>query len=133
MIPHRKKEVRDAAQRALLKNPSINNINNIFTEFLQNPLESSNFLLTNSTFYRDNFISLRGHLVHKIKAKDSWGRWAYYFVYVGAALEQEFIEAIESSSSMDLESYGKVIGSNLGDNPNFKVKSFLREKYNFNI
>jgi hypothetical protein len=81
----------------------------------------------------DKLIAKQGHLVHKLKAKDSTGRWAYYFVYITPALEEKFLKALESNQSIDLEDYGKVIGSCYGEEPNQKLKDFLKEKYGFDV
>jgi hypothetical protein len=81
----------------------------------------------------DRFISQQGHLVHKLKAKDTTGRWAYYFIYIRDALEQEFLKALESNQTIDLEDYGKVIASCYGEEPNDEIKAFLKEKYGFDV
>ncbi|BDA67190.1 hypothetical protein CAL7716_013560 [Calothrix sp. PCC 7716] len=81
----------------------------------------------------DKLIAQQGHLVHKLKAKDSTGRWAYYFVYIIPTLEENFLKALESNQSIDLESYGKVIGSCYGEEPSQKLKDFLKEKYGFDV
>jgi hypothetical protein len=72
-----------------------------------------------------------GHLVHKLKAKDSTGRWAYYFVLVEPQKEEAFLKALKSDESIDLEDYGKVIASNYGEEPSQEVKNFLKERYGF--
>ncbi|WP_414546559.1 hypothetical protein [Nostoc sp. CCY0012] len=87
----------------------------------------------NSHIHENKFIAARGHLIHKLKAKDSSGRWAYYFVYVRPALEQKFTKALDSTQSIDIENYGKVIGSCYGEEPNDEVKAFLKEKYGFDV
>jgi hypothetical protein len=81
----------------------------------------------------DKLIAQKGHLVHKLKAKDSTGRWAYYFVLVEAPREQAFMEALKSQESIDLEDYGKVIASCYGEEPNAQVKQLLKEKYGFEV
>ena len=82
---------------------------------------------------REALIARRGHLVHKLKAKDTTGRWAYYFVYVPASKEKAFLRAIEGDGTMDLEDYGKIIGSCYGDSPSEFLKQELREKYRFEV
>jgi hypothetical protein len=84
---------------------------------------------TNMTQY----IAKRGHLIHKLKAKDSTGRWAYYFVLIEGELEQAFMQAIQSTKNIDLEDYGKVVASCYGEEPNAAIKTMLREKYGFII
>ncbi|MBD2498409.1 hypothetical protein [Nostoc sp. FACHB-280] len=88
----------------------------------------------NNHKHENKFFAERGHLIHKLKAKDSSGRWAYYFIYVSPHLEQEFIEALKLNTSiLDLENYGKVIGSCYGEEPNNELKILLREKYGFEV
>lgn len=81
----------------------------------------------------DKLIAQKGHLVHKLKAKDSTGRWAYYFVLVEAPREQAFMDALKSQESIDLEDFGKVIASCYGEEPNEQVKQLLKEKYGFEV
>jgi hypothetical protein len=81
----------------------------------------------------DKIIAKKGHLIHKLKAKDSTGRWAYYFVLVEPAQEKGFLAALESKESIDLEQYGKVVASNYGEEPNEEVRTMLKEKYGFDV
>jgi TIR domain len=81
----------------------------------------------------DEYIAQRGHLVHKLKAKDSTGRWAYYFVLVESDREQEFLDRLKDKESIDLEDYGSVIASSYGETPSEEVKTFLKERYGFNV
>jgi hypothetical protein len=81
----------------------------------------------------DQIIAKKGHLIHKLKAKDSTGRWAYYFVLVEAPREAAFLKAIEGDGSVDLEDFGKVIVSCYGEEPTEDVKKFLKEKYGFEV
>jgi tetratricopeptide (TPR) repeat protein len=81
----------------------------------------------------DDYIAKRGHLVHKLKAKDSTGRWAYYFVLVPEFMEQTFLDILASEKSIDLEDYGRVIASCYGEAPNEEVKSLLKKKYGFSV
>ncbi|NER27942.1 MAG: hypothetical protein F6J89_09970 [Symploca sp. SIO1C4] len=78
-------------------------------------------------------ISKQGHLIHKLKAKDSTGRWAYYFVLVRPELEQAFLKALDSDQSIDLEDYGKVIGSCYGEKPSKELRDLLKDKYGFDV
>lgn len=82
------------------------------------------------SFY-DCEIGLRGHSVHKIKAKDTTGRWAYYFVLMEGNNERIFLNALKSGGIIDINSYGTVIGSCYGEEPNEELKIFLMERYNF--
>jgi len=83
--------------------------------------------------FMDKEIARSGHLIHKLKAKDTTGRWAYYFVYVQAAKERLFLKAIEGDGTVDLEKYGKVIASCYGEEPTQEIKDFLKEKYGFSV
>ncbi len=81
----------------------------------------------------DKLISKKGHLIHKLKAKDSTGQWAYYFVLVEQSKEQSFMSALEANESIDLEDYGRVIASNYGEEPSDDIKKMLKEKYGFDV
>ena len=81
----------------------------------------------------DKEIARSGHLIHKLKAKDTTGRWAYYFVYVPAARERTFLRSIEGDGIIDLEKYGRVIASCYGEEPTQAVKDLLKEKYDFRV
>lgn len=83
--------------------------------------------------HADELIAQNGHLVHKLKAKDTTGRWAYYFVYVERAKETAFLTAIEGDGIMDLETYGRVIASCYGEEPDEKTRAFLKETYGFDV
>lgn len=76
-------------------------------------------------------ISRLGHMVHKLKAKDSTGRWAYYFILVEPSRASAFLTAIAGHGMIDMEDYGKVIASCYGEEPNAETKAFLKEKYGF--
>jgi hypothetical protein len=81
----------------------------------------------------DKIIAKKGHLIHKLKAKDSTGRWAYYFVLVEPAKEQAFMNALEANESIDLEEFGKVVASNYGEEPSEEVRKMLKERYGFDV
>lgn len=81
----------------------------------------------------DKIIAKKGHLIHKLKAKDTTGRWAYYFVLVEAPKEQSFLAAIQGDGTIDLEDFGKVIASCYGEDPSQEVKDYLKEKYGFDV
>jgi len=82
---------------------------------------------------RDIYIANNGHNVHKLKAKDSTGRWAYYFVLIKSEKEEEFMVALDSTENIDLEDYGQVIVSNYGEQPSDNIRDFLKKKYNFDV
>jgi hypothetical protein len=81
----------------------------------------------------DQIIAKKGHLIHKLKAKDTTGRWAYYFVLVEQAHEASFLKAIKGDGTVDLEDFGKIIASCYGEEPSDDVKSFLKERYDFDV
>ncbi len=87
----------------------------------------------NNRSFVDKLIAKKGHLIHKLKAKDSTGRWAYYFVLVEPQRESAFMKAIDGDGMIDLEDFGKVIASCYGEEPNEETKTFLKEKYGFEV
>jgi len=74
-----------------------------------------------------------GHLIHKLKAKDSTGRWAYYFVLIPPDREKAFLDSINSSGMVDLESYGKVVASCYGETPTSDIKAYIKTRYGFDV
>jgi hypothetical protein len=83
--------------------------------------------------YTEQIIASRGHLIHKLKAKDTTGRWAYYFVLVQTHRERAFLKAIAGDDIIDLEDFGQVIASCYGEAPTEEIKEFLRDKYGFTV
>ena len=83
--------------------------------------------------FKDKLIAKEGHRVHKLKAKDQSGRWAYYVVHVPPSKERSFMGALKSGSSMDLNDFGTVIASNFGEEASKATKDLLKERYGFNI
>ncbi len=88
---------------------------------------------TEKRSFVDQIVAKKGHLVHKLKAKDSTGRWAYYFVLVEPPREAAFMKAIQGDGMIDLEDYGKVIASCYGEEPNEETKRMLKERYGFEV
>lgn len=86
-----------------------------------------------STNHVDALIRQKGHLIHKLKAKDSTGRWAYYFVLVEPHMEAAFMNAIKGDGTLELENLGRVIASNYGDAPSEEVKQMLFQRYGFRV
>lgn len=78
-------------------------------------------------------IAKRGHHVHKLKAKDSSGRWAYYFILVEPHRASQFMKALEGNGMIDLEDYGRVIASNYGEEPSQEVREMLKRRYGFDV
>lgn len=81
----------------------------------------------------DRYVAQRGHLIHKLKAKDATGRWAYYFVLVEPDQEAAFLAAIGGSGTFDLEAHGRVVASSYGEVPSEEVRVYLKEKYKLNV
>ena len=81
----------------------------------------------------DAEIAQKGHLIHKLKAKDTTGSWAYYFVLVEPDKEKAFLQSIDGDGTVDLENYGSVIASCYGETPTVEICDYLREKYGFEI
>jgi len=81
----------------------------------------------------DQIVAKKGHLIHKLKAKDTTGRWAYYFVLVEPPREAQFLKAIKGDGTVDLEEYGKIIASCYGEEPSEEVRIFLKDKYGFTV
>jgi len=71
--------------------------------------------------------------IHRLKAKDTTGRWAYYFVLVPAHRERTFLKAIEGDGIIDLLDYGKILASCYGEEPTQEVKDLLKEMYGFEV
>jgi hypothetical protein len=87
----------------------------------------------NIASYADAMVAKSGHLIHKLKAKDTTGRWAYYFVLVPPNREREFLASIGGEGIMDLENFGTVIASSYGDEPSQEVRAFLKTRYGFDV
>jgi Ca2+-binding EF-hand superfamily protein len=83
--------------------------------------------------FMDREIARSAHLIHKLKAKDTTGRWAFYFVYVPEAKERFFLRAIEGDGIIDLAKFGRVIASCYGEEPTQEVKDLLKQKYDFEV
>jgi hypothetical protein len=83
--------------------------------------------------YTDELIARSGRHVQQLIAKDSTDQWAFYCVLVQPAKEQLFLRAIESKGVIDLERYGKIIGSCYGKEPTEELRAELREKYGFEV
>ncbi len=82
----------------------------------------------NQMSFADREIARRGHLIHKLKAKDSTGRWAYYFMLVEPQREKSFLAAIDGTGMIDLTDFGRVVASNYGEEPTEATRTFLKEK-----
>lgn len=80
---------------------------------------------------QDRSVSSKGHLIHKLKAKDTTDRWAYYFILVQPTKEKAFLKSIEGDGKIDLEDFGKVVASCYGEEPSQEVRDYLNEKYGF--
>ena len=85
----------------------------------------------NNRSFADRYIASRPEHIHKLKAKDSTGRWAYYFMLVEPPVEQRFLTALQSDKQIDLDNYGTVIASCYGESPNSKVEAELLHRFGF--
>jgi hypothetical protein len=74
-------------------------------------------------------ISMSGHLINELKAKDSSGNMAYYFVLVEPEYQDEFNKFVPGIGNKNLNEYGRVIASCYGEEPSQVVKDFLKKKY----
>lgn len=83
--------------------------------------------------FQDRYIAQNGDLVHKIKAKDATGRWAYYFVLIPPHKEGIFDSKIGKPGMIDLTDYGTIIASCYGEAPTEAVKKLLKDKYDFDV
>lgn len=83
--------------------------------------------------YSKGMIAKSGHLIHKLKAKDTTGKWAYYFVLVPPNREKAFLAAIEGDGMIEIEDYGTVIASCYGEQPSEEVRAFLKTRFGFDV
>lgn len=83
----------------------------------------------------DREIARQARYIHKIRAKDTTGRWAYYFVLVKPYREPAFLKAVHGKADavIDLLDFGKVIASNYGEEPTEEVLTYLRDKYDLPV
>lgn len=82
---------------------------------------------------RKLLIGKNGDLIHKLKAKDTTGRWAYYFVLVFTPEEKGFMEAIDGDGTIDLEDFGELVASCYGEEPDQVVRDYLEKEYGFDL
>jgi hypothetical protein len=83
--------------------------------------------------HEDREISRRGHLVHKLKAKDSTGRWAYYVLLISPRKERIFTAALKAAGSMDLASFGTILASNYGEEPSTSTRTEMKRRFGFDV
>jgi len=76
-------------------------------------------------------IHMREAIIHKLIAEDSLGKRAYYFILLEAEREQEFLQALATGNSLNLEEYGRVVASSYSGELEEKMKASLRKKYGF--
>ncbi|HEY0413817.1 MAG TPA: hypothetical protein VGD66_11810 [Allosphingosinicella sp.] len=69
--------------------------------------------------------------VHRLKAKDTTGRWAYYFVHVAPERDHIFLSSLEGDAIVDLETFGSVVGSCYGEEPTEELLTSLRSHYGY--
>ncbi len=83
--------------------------------------------------FADREIAAQGHLLQKLKARDSTGKWAYYFVIMQPHKERQFLERIQSDGMFDLKDYGRVIASNYGEEPTPETRQLLKDRFGFEV
>ncbi len=83
--------------------------------------------------FLDRLISREGHCVHRLKARDTTGRWAYYFVHVPPNKEKAFMTAVCGNGTIDLEDFGIVIASNYGEGPTAETCALLKQRFGFDV
>ena len=81
----------------------------------------------------DRNIQDKGRHIHKLKAIDSTGKWAYYVIMVNPEKESQFFESIDGIGIIDLEDFGILIASSYGEKLDDDLKRFFRERYNFHV
>lgn len=81
----------------------------------------------------DREVAALGHLIYKLKAKDTTGRWAYYFILVQPEYEAAFLAAIDGDGIVDLEHYGSIVASSYGETPSDEVRAYLKGRYGFDV
>lgn len=86
-----------------------------------------------SRSFAERVIGARGHLIHKMKAKDTTGRWAYYFILVTPSREREFLNAIEGDGNINLLDFGEVVASSYGETPSPEIVRQLKERYDLDV
>lgn len=83
--------------------------------------------------FADKLIAQKGHLIHKIQATDITGERAYYFLLVEPHREKALADIIASKQDFDLLDYGKIIASCYGEEPSEEVRTFLKDRYGFDV
>lgn len=81
----------------------------------------------------DREVARRWHEIHKIKAKDTTGRWAYYLVLVPSYRERSFLAALYGEESLDLDKHGKVVDSCYGEGPTDEMRARVKERFGFDL
>jgi hypothetical protein len=74
-----------------------------------------------------------GENIHFIRAKDTTGRMACYFVRVYQTRLPLFREALKSPDIISLNDYGEIIASNYGEQPTEQTKRILHEQYGIEL
>jgi hypothetical protein len=74
-----------------------------------------------------------GENIHFIRAKDTTGQMACYFVRVPETLLPFFQQALRRNKITSLEDYGEIVASNYGNEPSSQTKQILHEKYGIEL
>lgn len=83
--------------------------------------------------HEDREISRRGHLVLKLRAKDTTGRWAYYVLLIAPHKERVFHAALADTTSVDLTSFGTILASNYGETPSPATREEIKRRFGFDL
>lgn len=87
------------------------------------------------TSHLKRYVGARGHLVHHLTATDANGQHACYFLLVEPAQESAFLERIRhpQGQMLNLNDYGKILGSCFGATPTSALKQQLQDEYGLTI
>lgn len=82
--------------------------------------------------FADKVLSSQGEYFYKVKATDSTGRRAYYYILVDKLKLPQFLN-LNAEGRYDLADYGKIIASGYGEEPTEDVKAMLKKRFGFDF
>ena len=71
--------------------------------------------------------------IYFARTRDEYGRNAYYAVQVTPALEQSFLRAMRGSALVDYDTFGTIIASGFGHEPDAVTCTMLKVEYGYEI
>jgi hypothetical protein len=74
-----------------------------------------------------------GENIHFIRAKDTTGQMACYFVRVPETLLSFFQAALRRNKITSLDDYGEIVASNYGEESSSQTKRILHERYGIEL